>query len=136
MDAIDLNFPAASFDTVVCVQNGICAFGVDQRRLVEEALRVTRPGGIVLLSSYSERFWPHRLAWFEAQAAAGLLGEVDYESSRDGIIVCRDGFRAGSLSADSARSLCAAFGIEPVVTEVDGSSIFYALRRYELRKVS
>lgn len=124
MDAIDLRFPDNSFDAVVCLQNGICAFRVDQVRLLEEALRVTREGGIVLLSSYSDKFWPHRLAWFEAQAAEGLVGRIDRSASQDGVIVCEDGFRSGRLTPDEFRSLCSTVGVNAQVCEVDGSSVF------------
>jgi hypothetical protein len=44
---------------------------------------VTREGGIVLFSTYSDGIWPERLAWFEAQAAEGLVGAVDRAASRD-----------------------------------------------------
>jgi hypothetical protein len=93
-------------------------------QLLEEALRVTREGGIVLLSSYADDFWPHRLAWFEAQAAEGLVGPIDRSASRDGVIVCEDGFRSGRLSPDAFRSLCATLGVRAEVREVDGSSVF------------
>jgi 2-polyprenyl-6-hydroxyphenyl methylase/3-demethylubiquinone-9 3-methyltransferase len=124
MDAVDLRFAEASFDVVVCVQNGICAFGVDRLALVREAMRVTRPGGRVLLSSYAEAFWPHRLEWFEAQASRGLVGEIDRDRTGDGVIVCKDGFRAGTMTPAEFRDLCALLGSNPVITEVDGSSIF------------
>lgn len=127
MDALDLQFPDHEFDVVVCVQNGICAFGVDQLRLIGEALRVTRPGGRVLFSSYSDRFWKHRLRWFELQAERGLVGEIDYESTGRGIIVCKDGFRAGAMSSEGFESLCSRTGIVPVITEVDASSVFCEL---------
>ena len=65
MDATDIRFGDGEFDVVVCVQNGICAFGVDPLILVKEAVRVARPGGCVLFSSYSSKFWSHRLRWFE-----------------------------------------------------------------------
>ena len=42
------------------------------RATLREALRVLRPGGLLQLSTYSDRFWPDRLAWFAAQAAEGL----------------------------------------------------------------
>ncbi len=124
MDATRLGFVDNAFDAVVCVQNGICAFNVDMRSLVEEALRVARPGGLVIFSSYSERFWPHRLEWFETQAAAGLLGEIDYEATGDGVIVCRDGFRAGALGEAWFGELFSGLGIEPRISEIDRSSIF------------
>lgn len=124
MDATDLRFPDNSFDAVLCLQNGICAFRVDQVRLLREAVRVTRAGGSVLFSSYSDRFWSHRLAWFEAQAADGLVGEIDRIASRDGVIACMDGFRSGRLTPDDFRSLCSTIGVSARVCEVDESSVF------------
>jgi len=124
MDALDLRFADDEFDAVVCVQNGICAFNVDQTRLVREALRVTRTGGRVFFSSYAEKFWPHRLEWFELQAERGLVGEIDYDSTGEGIIVCKDGFRAGAMNPAEFKGLCEQVEIAPVITEVDGSSVF------------
>lgn len=124
MDALDLRFPECSFDAVLCLQNGICAFGVDQARLLEEALRVTRHGGKVVLSTYSDKFWPDRLAWFEAQAAEGLVGPIDRFASKDGVIVCEDGFRAGRLTPDGFRALCLRVGAVADIREVDESSVF------------
>ena len=100
MDAVQLGVGEGTFDVVVCVQNGVCAFGVDRGRLLREALRAVRPGGRLLFSTYADRFWPERLAWFEAQAAAGLLGAIDRAASRDGVIVCRDGFRAARATPE------------------------------------
>jgi 2-polyprenyl-6-hydroxyphenyl methylase/3-demethylubiquinone-9 3-methyltransferase len=127
MDALDIRFPDAEFDMVACVQNGICAFGVDQARLVREAVRVTRPGGLVLLSSYAERFWPHRLEWFRIQAERGLVGEIDIHATGNGVIVCKDGFRSGTMSPAGYEKLCARIGLESTITEVDGSSVFCEL---------
>ena len=124
MDAAALDFEDDSFDAVVCIQNGICAFGVEQEALLREALRVTRHGGQVLFSTYADRFWPERLRWFEAQAGAGLLGPIDYERTCRGTIVCEDGFRSGQVLPERFRSLWATVGMEPTVTEVDGSSLF------------
>ncbi len=127
MDAVDLRFPDKEFDLVVCIQNGVCAFGVDPLRLLREALRVTRPGGRVMLSSYSERFWPHRLEWFELQAEHGLVGEIDYGSTGNGMIVCKDGFCAGAMSRGGFEALCESLGVVPTIAEVDGSAIFCEL---------
>ncbi len=124
MDAVNLQFAENEFDAVICIQNGICAFGVDQLRLLREALRVTGTGGRVMLSSYSERFWPHRMEWFELQAERGLVGEIDYIATGNGVIVCRDGFHAGAMSPADFTALCARIGLVPTITEVDGSSVF------------
>jgi SAM-dependent methyltransferase len=127
MDALSMGFPGRAFDLTVCVQNGISAFACDRRLLVAEAVRVTRSGGSVVLSSYAERFWDARLEWFEAQAAHGLIGEIDPEATRDGVIVCRDGFRATTVSAAGFAALAAEVGLAPRVFEVAGSSLFCEL---------
>lgn len=124
MDAVALGFHDDAFDAVVCAQNGICAFRVDQRALLAEALRVTRPGGRVLVSTYADRFWLDRLAWFEAQAAEGLVGPIDRERTGNGVIACTDGFRSGRLTSDELHALCSDLGAAPTITEVDGSSVF------------
>jgi len=124
MNAVELGFSDKKFDTVICVQNGISAFKVNKRKLIEEAIRVTRSGGTVLFSSYSERFWEDRLEWFRLQSEYGLIGEIDENASKDGIIVCKDGFRSDTIGPDEFISLTSGYGIEPMITEVDGSSIF------------
>jgi len=129
MEATALALPDRAFDAVVCIQNGICAFRCDPQALVREALRVTRPGGKVLFSSYSEPFWPHRLRWFELQAAEGLVGEIDYSAMRPGEIVCSDGFRSGTFSADAFVELCRQLEVEPTVAQVDDSSVFCEVTR-------
>jgi len=124
MDAVNLGFGDQLFDKVFCIQNGISAFGVDQRKLIEEALRVTRSGGKVFISSYSEKFWEDRLEWFRIQANYRLIGEIDEKSTGDGVIVCKDGFKATTVSPDNFLDLAAQLDIVPTITEVDGSSIF------------
>jgi len=128
MDAVKLGFRDCQFDVVVCIQNGISAFNVNQKKLIEEAMRVTRSGGTVLFSSYSEHFWDERLEWFRLQAQQRLIGEIDYDATGNGVIVCKDGFRASTISPDDFISLTADFDVDLTVTEVDGSSIFYEIR--------
>jgi len=124
MDAVCLGFRDHIFDLTLCVQNGICAFAVDQQRLFREAVRVTRSGGLVLFSSYSARFWEHRLQWFEIQSAHRLIGEIDHQATGNGVIVCTDGFRATTADATTFERLAASLGVTPRITEVDGSSLF------------
>ncbi len=123
MDAARLAFPPGSFDVVVCAQNGVCAFHTDPTVLMAEALRVIRPQGRLLFSSYAERFWADRLAWFQLQATAGLVGRIDPVATRPGLIVCEDGFSVGTMTAAGFERLCERLQVTPTLTEVDGSSL-------------
>jgi ubiquinone/menaquinone biosynthesis C-methylase UbiE len=129
MDAVKLAFRDGTFNVVACIQNGISAFHVDQRALIAEAVRVTRVGGTALFSSYSDKFWGDRLEWFELQADAGLLGEIDYEKTGDGVIVCKDGFTATTVGPDEFRELTAGLNADVNITEVAGSSVFCEIKR-------
>jgi len=128
MDAVSPGFADAAFDVVVCIQNGISAFKVDRRDLIDKSVRATRPGGLVLFSSYAEGFWEARLEWFELQARHGLIGEIDREQTGDGVIICKDGFQAATVGPDEFASLCRSLEIEPRIEEVDGSSLFCEIR--------
>ena len=128
MNAADLAFKDNMFDFVICVQNGISAFKVDQEHLITEAVRACRPGGLVFFSSYSENFWDHRLEWFERQAEENLLGEIDYSATKNGEIVCKDGFRATTVGPAEFGQLAYKTGIVPEIEEVDGSSVFCTLK--------
>lgn len=123
-DAGRLPFAAGSFDLVICIQNGVSAFKVAPRRLIDEAVRVTRAGGAALFSSYAERFWDSRLEWFRAQAAQGLIGEIDEAATGDGVIVCKDGFRATTAGPPDFARWMSGRGMAWRTTEVDGSSLF------------
>lgn len=128
MNAVQLGFHGRAFDVVVCIQNGISAFHVDQRELIRESIRVTKAGGIALFSSYSDKFWEARLEWFEMQSEAGLLGEIDREKTGNGVIVCKDRFTATTVGSDEFRSLTASIDVEAKIVEVDESSLFCEIR--------
>jgi 2-polyprenyl-6-hydroxyphenyl methylase/3-demethylubiquinone-9 3-methyltransferase len=127
MDAVQTGLCDRSFDLVICIQNGISAFKVDQFSLISESVRLTCPGGNILFSSYSENIWNERLEWFRKQADAGLLGEVDHEQTGDGVIVCRDGFRATTIRVEEFKALAGQAGFQAEVYEIDNSSIFYKI---------
>jgi 2-polyprenyl-6-hydroxyphenyl methylase/3-demethylubiquinone-9 3-methyltransferase len=129
MDASSLAFVEGSFDIVACIQNGISAFAVDQRLLVCEALRVLRPGGTALFSSYTDSFWPHRLDWFARQAASGLIGEIDEERTGEGVIVCRDGLILTTVRLVDFAGLVAGLDVSWQAVEIDNSSQFYVLKK-------
>ena len=123
-DAAALGLGDAQFSLVICIQNGISALNVERRRLVDEAVRVARPGGRVMLSSYSDAIWPDRLEWFEIQSRHGLVGDIDHEATGDGTIVCTDGFKATTVRPAEFVELVSRCGFDPTITDVDGSSVF------------
>ena len=124
MNATQLAFKDRTFDSVICIQNGISAFHVDQKELILESIRVVKVGGIVLFSSYSDKFWDHRMEWFQLQSKAGLLGEIDNEKSHDGVIICKDGFKATTLRPSDFLSLVKGLNVDVKIAEVDESSLF------------
>ena len=126
-DAVQLSFIRNTFDLVICIQNGISAFHLDQKELIMESIRVTKPGGTVLFSSYSDKFWDHRLEWFQKQADAGLLGEIDYDKTGDGLIVCKDGFKATTMGPSQFLALTSDLDVEVEIVEVDESTLFYEI---------
>lgn len=128
MNAAMLAFADKSFDLVVCVQNGISAFHLDPRGWISESVRVTKPGGLVLVSSYSAKFWKDRLEWFRIQSEHGLLGEIDWDATREGEIVCKDGFRGTTYTADRFTAIVSELGLRCTITEVDESSLFCEIR--------
>jgi len=124
MDASRMSFRSNVFGVVLCIQNGISAFGVDTKRLVSEAIRVAKNNGIILFSSYSSKIWEARVEWFKEQSSLGLIGELDIEKTGNGSIVCKDGFRASTVSGKQLVELFSEFGLDASITEVDESSIF------------
>ncbi len=124
MDAGRLALAGHSFDLVFGVQNFISACKVPAQNLLNECLRVVKPSGRILLSSYAEAFWPHRLDWFRQQSAEGLLGPIDEAATGNGIIVCKDGFKATTFSPRAFKELARACGASADVYIVDGSSVF------------
>ena len=124
MNAIKLALKDMMFDIVLCVQNGISAFHVNPKTLINESIRVTKPGGKVFFSTYSEKFWDHRLEWFQIQSDAGLVGEIDYAKTGNGVIVCQDGFRATTMRKEQFIELTSEFDVNIKIVEVDESSLF------------
>jgi len=124
MNATDLKFPDNSFDMVLCIQNGISSCKVDPIKLIHESLRVTRKGGIVLLSTYSDKIWNERLEWFQIQSDHGLIGEIDYDLTKNGVIECKDGFKAITYSEKDFIDLVSIFDVQSSIYKVDNSCLF------------
>jgi 2-polyprenyl-6-hydroxyphenyl methylase/3-demethylubiquinone-9 3-methyltransferase len=63
------------------------------------------------------------------QADKGLLGEIDWERTGKGRIVCRDGFSATTFSVEDLEKMGQTTGLPYLVEEVDGSSLFLVIKR-------
>lgn len=126
MDAHKLAF-GAEFDAVLCLQNGLSAVKGDTLNLVRQCLEVLSPGGRAFFSTYSAKFWDHRLAWFREQAEKGLLGEIDEEKTKNGVIMCKDGFVATTYSRDDLEKIGQTLGCDYLIKEVDESSLFLVI---------
>jgi len=129
MSAGQLGFANNVFDFVVCIQNGISAFHIPQLELIKESLRVTKSGGLVLFSTYTENFWKDRLQWFQLQSDAGLLGEIDYQKTGDGNIVCKDGFTASTISKKQFEQWGETLELDYRIEDIDHSSLFFEIEK-------
>jgi len=130
MDAHNLAL-GETFDTALCLQNSLSAMKTQPLEYIQKITALLSRGGKAFISSYSAKFWEHRLAWFQEQAEKGLLGEVDTEQSKDGVIVCKDGFRAVTNSPHDMDLIGKASGFPYEVTEVDESSLFLIVTKEE-----
>lgn len=69
------------------------------------------------------------MAWFKEQADKDLLGELDMEKTKNGEIVCKDGFRATTFTESELENLGKASGCKWQIAEVDESSIFLIIQK-------
>lgn len=129
MDAENLEFPDDFFHKVVAIQNGISAFKIVPEVLITEALRVTKKGGLIILSSYAEQFWEERLKWFIDQSKAGLIGEIDWEKTGNGVIKCKGGFIAASVYRRDFLKLLSKMNLNGKVLDIDDSSVFCIIKK-------
>lgn len=130
MDVHKMVFPKP-FDVVLCLQNGLSAMRADST-VIDKILEVLAPGGTAYFSSYSSNFWDFRLKWFEEQASKGLLGELDYAKTQNGVIICKDGFKAMTHSPEDFQKIGEDCGYPYKVQEVDESSLFLIIQKNEL----
>lgn len=122
---IQLSMP---IDVVLCLQNGLSAMRLDSV-IIHRILKMLKSGGVAYFSSYSANFWDYRLKWFEEQATNGLLGEIDYEQTKNGVIICKDGFKAFTHSLEDFKKIGEESGYSYEVQEVDESSIFLTIHK-------
>jgi len=115
-DALALPFPDASFDTVVCTF-GLCAVP-DDGRAVAEAVRVLRPGGLLLLADHVEgAAWPVRaiqrlveVVSVPLQGEHALRRPLRHVEAAGLEVVRRERFKLGLVERLAARKPIAAVG--------------------------
>ena len=122
MDVHNMNLDE-KYDVVLCLQNGLSAMK-GNLHTIKSIMDLVKPKGKAYFSSYSENFWDTRLEWFREQAEKGLLGEIDMENTKDGVIVCKDGFRATTHSVEDFQKIGEELGFPFEIREVDESSLF------------
>ena len=128
MDAHKMQFDEP-FDVVLCLQNALSAMKTEPLAYVKKITALLAPAGRAFISSYSAKLWEHRLAWFHEQAEKGLLGEIDMEQTKDGVIIGKDGFRAITHTPEDMDAIGKASGLPYEVREVDESSIFLVVTK-------
>ncbi|WP_312649625.1 class I SAM-dependent methyltransferase [Aminipila sp.] len=128
MDVNNLTFEE-KFDVILCLQNGLSAMKVPSQPLIKKIMEMIVNGGKAYFSTYSEKFWEHRVMWFQEQIAKGLLGELDLDKTKDGIIICKDGFKAIFHTPDDLKRIGELSGYEYQVQEIDESSVFLIITK-------
>ncbi|WP_243109393.1 class I SAM-dependent methyltransferase [Anaerophilus nitritogenes] len=128
MDVHNLTFKE-KFDVVLCLQNGLSSMKVTSSDLIDKILGMVVSGGKVYFSTYSEKFWEYRLMWFKEQADKKLLGEIDLDKTKDGVIICKDGFKAITHTLKDLKMIGFLSGYEYQIQEVDDSSVFLIIHK-------
>lgn len=126
MDAHHMTFDE-HFDIILCLQNALSAMRADDA-VINNIIKLLDTGGTAYFSSYSSNFWEWRLKWFEEQSQKGLLGEIDYARTKDGVIFCKDGFRAVTHSPEEFQKIGDQIGLPYFIEEVDHSSVFLVVK--------
>ncbi|SCY61312.1 class I SAM-dependent methyltransferase [Alkaliphilus peptidifermentans] len=128
MDIHNLTFEK-KFNVILCLQNGLSAMKVTSSDLIDKILEMVVSGGKVYFSTYSKKFWEYRLMWFKEQAEKGLLGELDLDKTKDGVIICKDGFKATTHTPEDLKMIGCLSGYEYQIHEVDESSVFLIIHK-------
>lgn len=129
MDAHDINYDSC-FDAVLCLQNGLSATRAEVPEVfAAKAVKALKKGGEAYFSTYHPNFWEQRVAWFEEQARKGLIGELDMEKTQNGVIICKDGFRATTHSIADLEKIGRSTNCRWQIFEVDDSSIFLVIEK-------
>ena len=133
MDAHNIDYDSC-FDAVLCLQNGLSAIRADvPEAFAAKVIRALKIGGKAYFSTYHPNFWEQRVAWFQEQARKGLIGELDVEKTKNGVIICKDGFRATTHSITDLEKIGRSTGCLWQIHEVDDSSIFLVIEKEDCK---
>lgn len=108
-----LPFADASFDAVVCAQNTFGLLGEAKLPTLREAVRVTRPGGRLLLVVYSEFSVVPRIEWYTEENRRGMMAPLDWSRSHAELLVTTDGHASECFRRERLEELFAAAGLAP-----------------------
>lgn len=129
MDAHDIDYDSC-FNAVLCLQNGLSAVRAEVPEVfAAKVMKALKKGGKAYFSTYHPNFWEQRIAWFQEQAKKGLIGELDIEKTKNGVIICKDGFRATTHSIADLEKIGRSTGCRWQIFEVDDSSIFLVIEK-------
>ena len=129
MDVHDIEY-SDSFDAVLCLQNGLSAVKAEVPEVfAAKTIKALKKGGKAYFSTYHPKFWEQRLAWFQEQSKKELIGELDMEKTQNGIIICKDGFRATTHSIADLEKIGRSTNCLWQIFEVDDSSIFLVIEK-------
>ena len=129
MDVHDIEY-SNSFDAVLCLQNGLSAVKAEVPELfAAKTIKALKKGGKAYFSTYHPKFWEQRLAWFQEQSKKELIGELDMEKTQNGIIICKDGFRATTYSIADLEKIGRSTNCLWQIFEVYDSSIFLVIEK-------
>ncbi|MFB3154037.1 MAG: class I SAM-dependent methyltransferase, partial [Candidatus Acidiferrales bacterium] len=108
-----LPFADAAFDVVIRAQNTLGLLGEQKLPTVQEAVRVTRPGGRALFVLYSEFSLVPRAEWYMQMHRRGLMAILDWSRSTLELMVTEDGHASGCFRRRSLEELFRAAGLTP-----------------------
>ncbi|MGD9666638.1 MAG: class I SAM-dependent methyltransferase [Synergistaceae bacterium] len=129
LDVHDIDY-CNRFDAVLCLQNGLSAIRADvPEAFAAKVIKALKKGGKAYFSTYHPKFWEQRVAWFQEQSRKGLIGELDMEKTKNGVIICKDGFRATTHSITDLEKIGRSTNCHWQIFEVDDSSIFLVIEK-------
>ncbi len=112
-DMARLPFAPGSFDVVLCGQSTLGLVGDARLPALQEAERVLRPGGRLLVNVYSESSVVPRIEWYTELHRRGLMAPLDWARSGSALLLAGDGFASACFTRDALAALLGQAGFAP-----------------------